>query len=185
MRRSRTLSAGQLDQSAALPHSPPVTRRSFALRVPEHMKGTRMTMNPRISLITLGVKDVAKSVEFYMRLGFTKSAQGNESVGFFQLHGGSVLALYGRTDLARDCGLEETGVGFGGITLAHNAGSAAEVDRLAQAFEVAGARILKEPHQVFWGGYIAYAADPDGHIWEIAHNPAWKLDETGGLKLPD
>lgn len=144
-----------------------------------------MSMKPRISLITLGVKDVARSAEFYMRLGFTKSAQGNDAVAFFQLHGGAVLALYGRTDLARDCGLEEAGVGFGGITLAYNTRSTAEVDGVTAAFSAAGARILKEPHQVFWGGYIAYAADPDGHVWEIAHNPAWELDANGGLTLPD
>lgn len=143
-----------------------------------------MPMKPRISLVTLGVHDIERAADFYTRLGLTKSSEGNESVAFFQLHGGMVLALYGRTDLARDCGLEEAGVGFSGVTLAHNVSDKAEVDRVTQEFAAAGARILKPPHEVFWGGYIAYAADPDGHVWEIAYNPAWAPDETGGLTLP-
>ena len=141
-------------------------------------------MEPRVRLITLGVEDVDRAAEFYTRLGLHKSSEGNESVAFFQLRGGAVLALYGRTDLARDCGLEECGVGFGGMTLAYNVASEDEVRRIADLFAAAGARILKAPHKVFWGGYIAYASDPDGHVWEIAHNPAWKLDAMGGLTLP-
>ncbi len=141
-------------------------------------------MKPRISLVTLGVQDIERAADFYTRLGLTKSSEGNESVAFFQLHGGTVLALYGRTDLARDCGLEEAGMGFGGVTLAHNVSDKTDVDRVTQEFAAAGARILKPPHEVFWGGYIAYAADPDGHVWEIAYNPAWAPDETGGLTLP-
>ncbi len=143
-----------------------------------------MPMKPRISLVTLGVHDIERAADFYTRLGLVKSSEGNESVAFFQLHGGTVLALYGRTDLARDCGLEEAGMGFGGVTLAHNVPEKADVDRITQEFAAAGARILKPPHEVFWGGYIAYAADPDGHVWEIAYNPAWAPDETGGLTLP-
>lgn len=144
-----------------------------------------MAIDPRISLITLGVRDVGRAAEFYTRLGLRRSKQGNDSVAFFQLNGGVVLSLYGRTDLARDCGLEETGVGFGGVTLAYNVRTRDEVDLVTAEFVQAGAAILKSPHDVFWGGYIAYVADPDGHVWEIACNPDWAPDETGGLNLPD
>ena len=141
-------------------------------------------MKPRISLITLGVEDIAGAAEFYTGLGFTRSKQGDENVAFFQLFGGMVLSLYRRDHLFRDAGLKDTGTRFSGVTLAHNTSTAAEVDALAAAFAAGGGSIIKEPHSVFWGGYIAYAADPDGHVWEIAHNPSWELDDSGGLNLP-
>jgi catechol 2,3-dioxygenase-like lactoylglutathione lyase family enzyme len=145
----------------------------------------RMTMKQRISLITLGVDDVAGSADFYSRLGFRKAKEGNEDVAFFQLAGGLVLSLYRRAHLFRDAGIEDKGSSFGGVTLAYNTSSELEVDKLAAAFVGAGGHLLKAPHKVFWGGYIAYAADPDGHVWEIAHNPGWELDESGGLNLPE
>lgn len=144
-----------------------------------------MTMKPRISLITLGVADVAASTDFYLKVGLQKSGESNESVSFFQLSGGLVLAVWGRADLAKDARVEDRGPkGFGGMALAYNAGSALDVDKLMAAFIAAGARLLKEPDKTFWGGYSGYVADPDGHVWEIAHNPFWDLDETGGITLP-
>jgi catechol 2,3-dioxygenase-like lactoylglutathione lyase family enzyme len=140
-------------------------------------------MKPRISLVTLGVEDVERSKAFYSALGFTASSQGNDDVAFFQLAGGMVLSLYRRSHLFRDAGLKDDGARFSGITLAHNTSSAAEVVELAAAFAAAGGSIVKEPHEVFWGGIIAYVADPDGHVWEIAHNPDWPLDGAGGLTL--
>jgi catechol 2,3-dioxygenase-like lactoylglutathione lyase family enzyme len=144
-----------------------------------------MTMKPRISLITLGVEDIERAKAFYAALGFAPSRQGNDDVAFFQLAGGTVLSLYRRWHLFRDAGLKDSGARFSGITLAYNTSSAAEVNEIAAAFAAAGGTIVKEPHEVFWGGTIAYAADPDGHVWEIAHNPDWQLDETGGLALSD
>ena len=143
-----------------------------------------MRMEPRISLITLGVRDPALSAEFYTRLGFSRSQEASADVAFFQLAGGLVLALYRRSHLFRDAGIEDTGATFSGITLAHNTRSELEVDKLAAGFVGAGGHLVKPPHRTGWGGYIAYTADPDGHVWEIAFNPAWELDETGGLTLP-
>jgi uncharacterized protein len=148
-------------------------------------EGRRMTMQPRVSLITLAVEDIDTAAEFYTRLGFPKTKHGNEDTVFFQLGGGLVLSLYRRADLFRDAGIEDKGACFSGITLAHNTRSELAVDKLAAAFVGAGGHLLKAPHKVFWGGYVAYAADPEGHVWEIAYNPAWDLDETGGLNLPD
>jgi catechol 2,3-dioxygenase-like lactoylglutathione lyase family enzyme len=145
-----------------------------------------MTMKPRISIITLGVEDVAAATEFYLKVGLQKSGQSNDSVSFFQLSGGLVLAVWGRADLAKDALIDDRGPkGFGGMALAYNATSPLEVDKLIAAFVAAGARLLKQPDKTFYGGYAGYVADPDGHVWEIAHNPAWELDETGGLTLPD
>lgn len=142
-------------------------------------------MKPRISLITLGVVDLERSKAFYSKLGFVESKQGTDDVAFFQLSGGAVLSLYRRSHLFRDAGLEDGGARFSGITLAHNTPTSSDVDEIAAAFTAAGGTIVKAPHEVFWGGYIAYLADPDGHVWEIAHNPGWTLDTDGGLNLPD
>jgi catechol 2,3-dioxygenase-like lactoylglutathione lyase family enzyme len=146
----------------------------------------RMVMKPRISIITLGVENVAAATEFYLKVGLQKSRQSNDTVSFFQLSGGLVLAVWGRADLAKDARVRDSGPkGFGGMALAYNAASPLEVDKLIAAFVAAGARLLKEPDKTFYGGYAGYVSDPDGHVWEIAHNPAWDLDETGGLTLPD
>jgi catechol 2,3-dioxygenase-like lactoylglutathione lyase family enzyme len=154
------------------------------MHVPLQERRRRMTMKPRISLITLAVADVAAATDFYTRVGLHKSGEGNESVSFFQLAGGLVLALWSRAEMVADARVEDKGSGFGGMALAYNADSPLEVDKLIAAFVAAGARLLKEPDKTFWGGYSGYVADPDGHIWEIAHNPFWELDETGGIKLP-
>lgn len=140
-------------------------------------------MEPRLSLVTLGVRDLARSRAFYERLGWRASSASQEGVAFFQLNG-LVLSLYGRDDLARDAGLEPTGTGFAGFSLAQNLASPAAVDAAFAAALAAGGTALKAPHTIFWGGYVAFVADPDGVTWELAHNPGFALDEAGNVVLP-
>ncbi len=139
-------------------------------------------MEPRISVVTLGVSDLARSRAFYERLGFKASTVSNEHTAFFQA-GGMALALYSRKALAEDAHLPDEG-GFGGITLAHNVRRKEDADALLAEAEAAGGRILKPARDVFWGGYSGYFADPDGHPWEVAWNPFFPLDEAGNLMLP-
>lgn len=140
-------------------------------------------MDQRISLITLGVADLARSRRFYIDgLGWTPSGYGNEEVVFFQI-GGMVLALFGRDDLVADAGIG-LGTGFGGIALAYNARDRAEVDRVLEEAAAAGGTLLKAAGPTFWGGYAGYFADPDGHVFEVAHNPDWPLDAAGNVMLP-
>lgn len=143
-----------------------------------------MSVPPRITLVTLGVRDVAASTAFYQRLGWKLTKEGNEHVSFFALDG-IVLAVWGRSDLAGDAKVDETPPGFGGMALAINLSSRDEVDAAMAAAEGAGARITKAAEAVFWGGYSGYFADPDGHLWEVAHNPFWPLDERGQAVLPE
>jgi uncharacterized protein len=140
-------------------------------------------MEPRISLITLGVANLARSRAFYERLGFRASSASSDAVVFFQA-GGMALALYPRTDLAKDAHLSAEGSGFCGIALAYNARSRDEVDRVLAEAAAAGAAILKPAEQAFWGGYSGYFADPDGFPWEVAWNPGFKLAADGSLSLP-
>lgn len=129
-------------------------------------------MNPRISMITLGVKDLQRSIDFYQRLGFPRM-ESPPSVAFFTLNG-TWLGLYGWDALADDAQVDASGNGFRGVTLAHNLASKTEVDTVFQQALDAGATATKVPQEVFWGGYSGYFADPDGHLWEIAYNPfAW------------
>ena len=127
-------------------------------------------MNPRISMITLGVRDLATSVKFYEKgLGFPRMESPAE-VAFFTLNG-TWLGLFGRDALAADATVSPEGGGFESFTLAHNVHSEAEVNEvISQALE-AGAALVKKPQKVSWGGYSGYFKDPDGHLWEIAHNP--------------
>ena len=149
-------------------------------------------MEQRLSLVTLGVADVARARRFYEQgLGWTASKAGNSSVVFFQL-GGMVLALFGRKALAEDARLAEAaglaapgGAGFGGIALAHNVRRREEVDAVLAEAASAGGRILKPAEDAFWGGYSGHFADPDGHVWEVAWNPQFRLRDDGGLELPD
>jgi len=137
-----------------------------------------------ISLITLGVADVAKATSFYERLGFVRSKRASqESVSFFQA-GPVVLALWGRDAQRDDAQAAEFWTGNGGIAVAQNLTSEAEVDAMMARAEAAGARILKPAAKTFWGGYDGYFADLDGHVWEVAFNPFWELDEGGRIKLP-
>jgi hypothetical protein len=127
-------------------------------------------MNPRISMITLGVRDLAAAIEFYEQgLGFPRMASPPE-VAFFTLNG-SWLGLYGYEALAEDAGVPADGSGFRGFSLAHNVSSEAEVDAVMALAVDAGATLVKPPQKVFWGGYSGYFKDPDGHLWEVAHNP--------------
>jgi uncharacterized protein len=139
-------------------------------------------MEQRLSLITLGVADVARSRRFYEALGWFASGASEASVTFFQL-GGVVLSLWGRADLAGDAQLTDE-PGWGGVALAHNARSRTEVDTILEEARGAGARILKPAQETFWGGYAGYFADPDGHAWEVAWNPHFPLDADGSLRLP-
>ncbi|MFI6009723.1 VOC family protein [Streptomyces sp. NPDC051243] len=140
-------------------------------------------MEQRITLITLGVSDLARSKAFYEALGW-RGQEVQETV-FFQA-GGLGLVLWGRDKLARDCGLEPGQAGgFGGIVLAHNVRSEAEVDALLAAVERAGGTITKPAAVNEIGFYSSAFTDPDGHAWEIAHNPAFPLAEDGSVTLPD
>jgi predicted lactoylglutathione lyase len=135
----------------------------------------------RVSLVTLGVRDLARARSFYEALGWKTGAEPNDDVVFFQA-GCMVLALWGRDQLAEDSGVEDGG-GWGGVTLAYNARSPAEVDGVMQEAAAAGARITRPAAEMFWGGYSGTFADPEGHAWEVAHNPHWTLDEDGSIRL--
>ncbi|SLN50149.1 Glyoxalase-like domain protein [Aquimixticola soesokkakensis] len=126
-------------------------------------------MEQRVSLITLSVADLARAKAFYAALGWRDVSEHAGIVAFNLL--GQALGLYPRDELARDMGVPVETLGHGGMTLAHNLREKDEVDGLAQRMIDAGATVLKPPHEVFWGGYIAYLADPDGHVWELAWNP--------------
>jgi catechol 2,3-dioxygenase-like lactoylglutathione lyase family enzyme len=136
----------------------------------------------RVSLVTLGVSDVARARRFYEGLGWATGADEGDDVVFFQT-GGSVVALWSREALAEDCGVEDGG-GWGGITLAHNVRSPAEVDAVLAEAEAAGGRVVRDGAATFWGGYSGVFLDPDGHPWEVAHNPHWTLGEDGSVRLP-
>ncbi len=127
-------------------------------------------MKPKLSLVTLGVRDLARSRRFYEALGWTCS-DATDTVAFYEV-GGVVLGLYGWDDLAADAQLPSAdGSGFRGVTLAHNEPSRDDVDRAYAEFLAAGATVVKRPEPTEWGGYSGYVADPDGHLWEVAHNP--------------
>jgi uncharacterized protein len=135
----------------------------------------------RISLVTLGVRDLAQARSFYEALGWTTGAGLDDDVVFFQA-GGMVLALWGRDQLAEDSGVEDAG-GWGGVTLALNVRSPEEVAAVMREAEAAGAKVTSAAAPTFWGGYSGAFADPEGHTWEIAHNPHWTLAEDGSIRL--
>ena len=140
-------------------------------------------MEQRVSLITLGVADVARSRSFYERLGW--SGQEVDGTVFFQA-GGLAVVLWGRALLAADAGIDDDGTStFGGIVLAHNVRSAAEVDQVLAAAERAGGLVTSPATTTFYGGYAGTFRDPDGHTWEIAHNPGFPLADDGSLTVPD
>ncbi|MGC2475231.1 MAG: VOC family protein [Candidatus Sulfotelmatobacter sp.] len=139
-------------------------------------------MEQRVSIVALGVADLTRSREFYEHLGWQKSKASNEAIVFFQT-GGMGLALYPRSELAKDANVSPEGNGFTGFSLAHNARSRAEVDSvLAQAVN-AGAKLLKPAQEAFWGGYSGYFADPDGFLWEVAWNPFFPIAENGAIEI--
>lgn len=139
-------------------------------------------MEQRTSLITLGVADLRRAMAFYGALGWRGRSPDGE-VAFFQT-GGSVLALWDRALLAADSGVPDSG-GWGGVTLAHNVGSPAEVDRVLAEARAAGATLAREGAPTSWGGYSGVFIDPDGHPWEVAHNPFWTLHADGSVSLPE
>lgn len=139
-------------------------------------------MKQRVSLITLGVGDLNRARSFYEALGWQTNAEPDDDVVFFQA-GDMVVALWSRTMLAEDSQVEDSG-GWGGVTLAVNLRSPEEVDAVTNEARAAGARIGREPAETFWGGYSSIIVDPDGHPWELAHNPRWTIDENGGVRLP-
>ena len=138
-------------------------------------------MEQRVSLVTFGVRDLARSRRFYEALGWSTDAKPDDDVVFFQA-GGLILALWDRTKLAEDSGVEDGG-GWGGVTLAHNVSSPQEVDAIMTEAREARATIARPGSETFWGGYSGVFIDPDGHPWEIAHNPAWKLHGDGSVSL--
>jgi uncharacterized protein len=137
-------------------------------------------MDNRVSVITLGVADVIRARAFYEALGWSGESPDGEVV-FFQA-GGMVLALWGRDKLAEDSAVVDAG-GWGGVTLAYNVGSPGEVDAVLAAAADAGAIIGRPGAITFWGGYSGIFVDPDGHPWEVAHNPGWFIDDGGGVHL--
>ena len=140
-------------------------------------------MEQRLSLLTLGVRDLARARAFYEAIGWVTRAAPDDDVVFFQC-GGTIVALWDRARLAEDSGTDDAG-GWGGVTLAHNVRSPEDVDRVIADAEAAGATIPRHGAETFWGGYSGAFVDPEGHAWEVAHNPRWKLREDGSVVLPD
>jgi uncharacterized protein len=139
-------------------------------------------MEQRVSLITLGVADLARARAFYEAMGWQSGAAPADDVVFFQT-GGSILALWDRANLAEDSGVADGG-GWGGVTLAYNARSPAEVDEVMERARATGATIPRDAGETFWGGYSGVFVDPDGHPWEVAHNPGWTIEDDGSVTLP-
>jgi hypothetical protein len=138
-------------------------------------------VDQRVSLITLGVSDLARSRRFYEGLGWTTGAEPDDDVAFFQA-GGAIVALWDRARLAEDSVVDDAG-GWGGVTLAHNVRSPAEVDAVLDEAAAAGATIARPGAETFWGGYSGVFVDPDGHPWEVAHNPHWTIADDGSVSL--
>jgi catechol 2,3-dioxygenase-like lactoylglutathione lyase family enzyme len=139
-------------------------------------------MEQRLSLITLGVRDLRRARAFYEALGWKTRAEPDDDVAFFRA-GGTVVALWDRAKLAEDTAVEDGGA-WGGVTLAHNVRSPEEVDAVLIEAGAAGAEIARPGAPTFWGGYSGVFVDPDGHPWEVAHNPHWTLAEDGSVVLP-
>ena len=138
-------------------------------------------MEQRVSLVTLGVADLARARAFYEGLGWTTGAGAGDDVVFFQA-GGMILALWSREQLAEDSGVADSD-GWGGVTLAYNVRAPAEVDAVIEQARAAGATVGREGAETFWGGYSGVFIDPDGHPWEVAHNPHWTVHEDGRTTL--
>jgi catechol 2,3-dioxygenase-like lactoylglutathione lyase family enzyme len=139
-------------------------------------------MDQRLSLVTLGVADVDRAREFYEGLGWKTGAEPGDDVAFFQA-GGMIVALWDRAKLAEDSVVEDS-PGWGGVTFAYNVRSPAAVDAVIEEAREAGATIGREGDETFWGGYSGVFIDPDGHPWEVAHNPRWTVHDDGSVSLP-
>ncbi len=140
-------------------------------------------MEPRISIVTLGVENLERARRFYEAMGLTRHAGTTDNVAFFQM-GGSILALWPRSARAQDAGLKDDGPGFSAVALAYNTRSDDEVDAVLKAAQRAGGSIVKPAQRAFWGGWYGYFADTEGHVWEVAHNPAFPIDAEGRISLP-
>lgn len=140
-------------------------------------------MEPRISIVTLGVADLDRAVAFYERMGLVAGMKVPGDVAFFQM-GGVLLALWPREKLAADAGVDPAGSGFRGTALAYNTRSEAEVGDVLERALAAGGRIVKPAQRAFWGGWYGYFADSEDNLWEVAHNPGFSLDAEGRISLP-
>ena len=141
-------------------------------------------MDQRVTIIGLGVTNLEVSNKFYKeKFGWKLMNSSNESISFFQLNG-ILLSLYPRAKLAEDAKVNDKGSGFKGFTLAYNTRSKEEVDSLFEDLKRKGVRIVKQPEEVFWGGYSGQYMDPDNHVWEVAHNPFWQIDDRGRITIP-
>jgi uncharacterized protein len=138
-------------------------------------------MEQRMSLVTLGVGDLERARAFYEALGWRSGAAPGDDVVFFQCVG-MVVALWDRGKLAEDSTVNDSG-GWGGVTPAYCTRSRGEVDAIIEEARSAGATIGREPAETFWGGYSAIFIDPEGHPWEVAHNPSWTIEESGAVRL--
>jgi catechol 2,3-dioxygenase-like lactoylglutathione lyase family enzyme len=144
-------------------------------------RATMRCVDQRVSVVTLGVRDLERARRFYEALGWKTRAEPGADIVFFQA-GGMIVALWDRASLAEDSAVRDT-AGWGGITLAHCVGSPEEVDAVTEQARASGAEIGREPGETFWGGYDAVFIDPDGHPWEVAHNPHWTLHNDGSIEL--
>jgi uncharacterized protein len=140
-------------------------------------------MEQRLSLVTLGVSDLERARRFYQALGWSTGADEGADVVFFQA-GCMVVALWDRAQLAEDSAVTDPG-GWGGVTLAYNTRSTEEVDGVIESARKAGGTIGREPAETFWGGYSGVFIDPEGHPWEVAHNPRWTIEDDGSVTLPE
>ena len=144
-----------------------------------------MSLKPRVSMITLGVSDLARAVAFYEGVISWTRVPGPDSIAFFDL-GGVVFSLYPHADLAKDIKSEppvSPATGYEGFALAHNVASNEDVDAVFARLKARGATIVKAPETAFWGGYSGYFADLDGHVWEVAHNPFWRIGSDGRIDM--
>jgi predicted lactoylglutathione lyase len=140
----------------------------------------------RLTLVTLGVSNLARSIAFYETLGFHRKGSTYDSVGFFKA-GACAIAVWPSEELAKDANVAYEGMAetFRGVALAWNCRGKAEVDAAIETAQKAGAIVRKPAQDVFWGGYSGYFADLDGHLWEVAFNPHWELSDDGQLQIPD
>ena len=141
-------------------------------------------MEQRITIITLGVDDLERSTAFFERLGWRRSVRQAEGVSFFQC-GGVAVSLFPRSDLSKDVGISPKGEGSGSFAIGYNTRLKEDVDAVLAEAKSAGAEIVKPAQEAFWGGYSGYFRDLDGHLWEVAWNPGFPLDDRGAVRLPD
>ena len=140
-------------------------------------------MEQRLSIVILGVRDLERAIRFYGAMGLRSGMVVEGDVAFFQM-GGVLLALWPRDKLAADAGVADSEPGFSGVALSYNTRSDEEVGEVLAAAEAGGGRIVKPAQRAFWGGWYGYFTDPEGHLWEVAHNPDFPLDAAGNISLP-